>query len=262
MGKTEPTKSSENWINRNLHLQFSKCGKVTMHLCPCINVLNIDTWKARDPNFEGVINLKFFHMINIYEVVAIFQFFHNGQHWYSISVDTWKTGDPIFGGSVIWNFSVWSIFMKWQPFFNFFIMADTDILFPLTFILGHLCVVTFLTQKTRDVNFPLIQFSPSPILGSISTFKTFMCGDLSALKKTEMWIFHWFSFPNFPLVWLSPSPFLSSISMLKTFMHGHLCVVTFLHLESRDVNFPLIQFSELSIGSVFPITHLRFCFNV
>ena len=68
--------------------------------------------------------------------------------------------------------------MKWQPFFNFFIMADTDILFPLTFILGHLCVVTFLTQKTRDVNFPLIQFSPSPILGSISTFKTFMHGHL------------------------------------------------------------------------------------
>ena len=49
----------------------------------------------------------------------------------------------------------------------------------------------------------------SPILGSISTFKTFMCGDLSALKKPEMQIFHWFSFPNFPFVQLSPSPFQS-----------------------------------------------------
>ena len=24
-----------------------------MHKCPCINVLNVDTWKTRDPNFEG-----------------------------------------------------------------------------------------------------------------------------------------------------------------------------------------------------------------
>ena len=89
-----------------------------------------------------------------------------------------------------------------------------------------------------------------------------MCGDLSALKKPEMQIFHWFSFPNFPLVWLSPSPFLGSFSMFKTFMHGHLCVVTFLYLESRDVNFLLIQFSELSIGLVIPFTHPRFHFNV
>ena len=42
--------------------------------------------------------------------------------------------------------------------------------------------------------FPLVQFSPSPILGSISTFMcgytlnihawTFLCGDLSALVKS------------------------------------------------------------------------------
>ena len=50
--------------------------------------------------------------------------------------------------------------------------------------------------------------------------------------------------------------------MFKTFMHGHLCVVTFLHLEYRDANFLLIQFSELSFGSVFPITHPWFRFNV
>ena len=58
--------------------------------------------------------------INIYKMAAIFQFFHNGQHWYSISVDTQKTGDSNFGGSVIWNFSVQLIFMKWWPFFDFF----------------------------------------------------------------------------------------------------------------------------------------------
>ena len=30
-------------------------------------------------------------------------------------------------GSVIGNFSIQSILMKWQPFFNYFIMADGDI---------------------------------------------------------------------------------------------------------------------------------------
>ena len=50
--------------------------------------------------------------------------------------------------------------------------------------------------------------------------------------------------------------------MFKTFMHGHLCVVTFLHLETGDANFLLIQFSKLSVGSVYPITHPCFRFNV
>ena len=49
-----------------------------MHKCPCINVLNVDTWKTRDPNFEGASNLKIFLMIDIYEMLPIFQFFHNG----------------------------------------------------------------------------------------------------------------------------------------------------------------------------------------
>ena len=120
--------------------------------------------KPETQTFGGVSNLKFFHTIDINEIAVIFQFFHNGWCWYSISIDTQKTRDPNFGGSVIWNFSIWSILMKWQPFFNFFIMTKADI--PLT------------------------------------------------LGKLEMWIFHWFSFPNF------------------------------------------------SIGSVFPITHLRFCFNI
>ena len=40
--------------------------------------------------------------------------------------------------------------------------------------------------------------------------------------------------------------------MFKTFMHGHICLVTFLHLETRDANFLLIQFSELSVGLVSP----------
>ena len=73
---------------------------------------------------------------------------------------------------------------------------------------------------------------------------------------------HWFSFLNFPLVQFSPSPILGSVSTFKTFMHGQLCMVTFLHLDTRDLNFPLLQFSELSFGSVFPVTHPRFRFNI
>ena len=74
--------------------------------------------KTGDPNFGGVGNLIFFCMIDIYKMAVIFQFFHNGQHRYSISVDTQKTRDP-------------------------------------------------LVQFSK---FPLVQFSPSSILGSISTF--------------------------------------------------------------------------------------------
>ena len=82
-------------------------------------------------------------------------------------------------------------------------------------------------------------------------FKTFMCGDLSALKKTEMQIFHWFSFSNFPLVWLSPSPILGSISTFKTFMHGHLFMVTFLPHES-----PMCSFTLPDIYPISPIPSL------
>ena len=58
----------------------------------------IDTQKTGDPNFGGIGNLKVFCMIDINEMRAIFQFFHNDRHWYFISVDTQKTGDPNFGG--------------------------------------------------------------------------------------------------------------------------------------------------------------------
>ena len=96
-------------------------------------------------------------------MVAIFQFFHNGQCQYSIYVDTRKTWDPNFGGSVISNFSIQCIFTKWWPFFDFFIMADANILFP-------------------KCKFSVGLVSPSPhhfILGSVSTFKN---DDVSTLK--------------------------------------------------------------------------------
>ena len=134
--------------------------------------------------------------------------------------------------------------------------------------------MTFLHLETRDANLSLVQFSklllvllsPSTFLGSVSMFKTFMHGYLCVATflhlETRGANFHWFSFPNIPLFQFSPSPILGSILTFQTFMHGHLCVMTFLHLETGDSNFLLIQFSKLSFGSVFPITHPRFCFNV
>ena len=87
----------------------------------------------------------------------------------------------------------------------------------------------------------------------------------SLIFRFEMQIFCWFSFLNFPLFQFSPSPFLGSVSTFKTLMCGHLCVMIFLYFTwktGQNVNFPLIQFSEFSIGSVFPITHPRFGLNV
>ena len=98
-----------------------------------------------------------------------------------------------------------------------------------TFMCGHLCMMTFLHLKNWRCKFSVFQFSPSPILGSVSMFKTIMHGNFSVLRKPEMRIFHWFSFLNFPLVQFYLSPILGSVSMFKTFMHEHLCMVTFLH---------------------------------
>ena len=138
-----------------------------------------------------------------------------------------------------------------------------------TFMHGNLCVVTFLHSESKDANFPLIQFSELSIgsLFPITHPRFHFCMDIYVwwpfcTQNPEVQIFHWFSFPNFPLVQFSLSPTLGSISTFKTFMHGHLCVMTFLHLESKDANFLLIQFSELSFGLVFPITHPRFRFNI
>ena len=60
----------------------------------------------------------------------------------------------------------------------------------------------------------------SPILGSVSIFKTFMCGHLCMVMFLHLQT----GDANFPLIQFSPSPILGSVSMFKTFMHGHLCV--------------------------------------
>ena len=163
--------------------------------------------KLETQTLGGVGNLKFFCTINIKEMAAILQFFHNGWCWYSVSINTWKTGDPNFGGSVIWNFSVRSILKKLQPFFNFFIMADADIPFPLT--LGKPETQTWGVSNLKF--FHMINIKKwQPF------FNFFIMADAdipSTLGKPEM-----FSFPNFQLVQFSLSPILGSVT---TLMHGY-----------------------------------------
>ena len=84
-------------------------------------------------------------MMHIYETVAIFRFFP----WWPTPIFCFHQHSEnqrpkLLGGGgelVIWFFSVWCIFMKWQPFFKFFIMANASILFLSTL------------RKTRDPNF-------------------------------------------------------------------------------------------------------------
>ena len=77
-----------------------------------------------------------------------------------------KPETQTLGGSVIENFSIRSILKKLQPFFNFFIMANADILFLSTLANADILHLEIQRQKIL-----LIQFSE---------------------------LFHWFSFPRHP----------------------------------------------------------------
>ena len=141
---------------------------------------------------------------------AIFQFFHNGWHWYSISVDTQKTGDPYCGGISNLKFSVLSILTKWEPFSIFS-----------SWQIFHF---RWHSEKRRHEfsiysvfwTFLLVQFSPSPILGSVSIFmRRHLC--IMTFLHLEIWR-HEFSidsvFWTFPSVQFSLSPILGSVSTL------------------------------------------------
>ena len=181
----------------NLHLRFSMFRKVTMNKCyigPVIwnfslRLIFMKGWpffnffimadtdipflltlrKPETQTLGGVSNWKFFCMIDIKEMAAIFQFFHNGWHWYSI--DTGKTGHVTFWLVQFSKFLVGSVFPITHSRFHYNINAWLH--------LKHFCVVTFLhlenwrhkfSVDSVFQTFPLVQFSPSPILGSISTF--------------------------------------------------------------------------------------------
>ena len=144
-------------------------------------------------------------------------------------------------------------------------------------MLEHFCIVTFLHSEnwrhkfTVDSvfwTFPLIQFSLSPLLSSVSTLRhcyarTFLRSDLSALGKLETQIYCRFSFPNFSIGSVSPSPLLSPVSTLRhcyarTFLCSDLSALGKLETQIyRRFSFP-----NFSIGSVFPITHLKFRFDI
>ena len=172
-------------------------------------------------------------------MVAIFPFFHNGWHWHSISVDTWKTRDPDFGGSVIWKFSIWCIFTKWWPYFDFFIMVAINILFLSTLrkpetqtLEGGLVIRNFLyntylcnggnlsiffIMANADIPFPKWKFS----IGSVSHYHT--TSSLVQFQHSSMMMF------------------------LHLNMCGHSCVITFLHLKVHN------DWCKFSIGSVFQV---------
>ena len=109
------------------------------------------------------------------------------------------------------------------------------------------------THKCPCINVLNIEMEPRMGEGNKQTN-----GDLSALRKPEMQICRWFNFLIFLLVQFSLSPILGSISTFKTFMCGDLSALK----KTRDANFPLVQFSKLSIGSVIPFTHPRFRLNI
>ena len=185
---------------KNLHLQFSND----------IPFPSTHRKENQKPKLGGVSNLKFFCKIDINKMAAIFQFFHNGQHWYSISVNTRKTGDPNFGESVIWNFSTQSILMKCQPFFNFFIRADADIPF----------LLTLRKPETQTLGGSVIwNFFVRSILTKSQPFFNFLI-----MADADIFRFHWhsenwrhqhqISFPTFSVGSVFPSPFLGSVSTL------------------------------------------------
>ena len=46
------------------------------------------------------------------------------------------------------------------------------------------------------------------------------------------------------------------------FFHNGWCWYFINTAKTRDVNFLFVQFSKFSVGSVFPVTHPRFCYNI
>ena len=205
--------------------------------------------------WQGVSNLKIFHMININKMRAIFQFFHNGWCWYSISVDTQKTRDPNFGGSVIWNFFAPLTLTKWEPFFIFFIMANSDILFPLT--LGKLETQTLGGLVIWNFSVPLILMKWEPFFNFFIMTNTDILFPLT-LGKPETWIFHQFSFLNFSVGSIFSVTHLRFCLNIHAWLRiNHLCADIyawwpFCTWKSVDMNFPSIQFSKLFCWFSFP----------
>ena len=167
----------------------------------------LSTLRKPETQTLGVSNLKIFHTIIIYKMVAIFLFFHNGWHWYSISIDTWKTRDPSFGGGVsnlkfFYTIDIYEMATIFQFFHNgwcWYSVSQLQIFLWFSFPSPHHFIfVSVSTFKYDDV----------PML------KMFMCGH-------------------------SPPPQVQfhhlCLAMVETFVCGHLCVMTFLYFMPRKI---------------------------
>ena len=96
--------------------------------------------------------------------MAIFPINHNGRHQFSVPLRIRNLDTQTLGVSVIGSFVLGYIFWELWPFFQFFIMADTN--FPLT--LSFIGTFPQLKEHKVDANFPLnyffhlVQFSLPP----------------------------------------------------------------------------------------------------
>ena len=137
-------KCSLEWVmGKNEPMENSEKKKICISSFPKIFCL-LNTRKTRDLNFGKVSNLKFFHTIDIKEMAAIFQFFHNGQHSYS------ALGNPEtqkFCRFSFPNFSSASVFPVTHPRFHFNMDAWLR--------LKQFCVVTFLHLGNRRHKFSI-----------------------------------------------------------------------------------------------------------
>ena len=183
--------------------------------------------KLETQTLGGVSNWKSFRTIDIKEMAAIFQFFHNGWHLYSVSVNTWKTGDPNFGRSVIGNFSIRLILKKWQPFFNFFIMTNADIPFPLTLgkletqtlgglVIGKFSVRSILTKWQPFFNFFIMADADIPFPSTLGKLETQTLGG-SVIGNFSIWsiLKKWQPFFNFSIMADTYIPLLSTLGKLE-----------------------------------------------
>ena len=181
----------------------------------------------------GVSNFKFFCILYICIMIAIFQFFHNGPCQYSISINTWKTWDPNFvGGLIIWNFSIWCIFTKWQPFFDFCIMANTNILLLSTLgnqrpkLWGGVVNWNFSVQYILTKWQPCFDFFRM-VEANIPFPSTLRKPETQTLRGLVIWKFYaqcifmkWWPFFNFFLMVNTDTQFLSILRKSETQIWG------------------------------------------
>ena len=127
-GKTEPKENLENWINGKFTSQpvfWVKCRKVTMHKCPWINVLNIET-KPRMGERENWKLKNGRHFINI-----------NHSEKFQITDPPKSLGLWFSNCQQKWNICVghYEKIEKWPPFHKY--RSFGSLVYPTS----HLCVV-------------------------------------------------------------------------------------------------------------------------